>query len=227
MMFQETQTKTTTVWRCITTNQTPLPTTKHIGHPMSHDENCKLKSTTCITINFFPFSHIQTLSYLVNLIKTLKSQNSGFHSLCPLSNALAASTRSRIIPTHLSNASWLPSSSASTKPGNVAPAYPVHLPGAKTVCLNHDLPSKPPSYKNACSNRRYLRLILRAKRKRRALCQRPLEAFSSISRAISAASRSNPNVTWRRLWIDCSRSLKRGEDVSVLMVEGLFLVAAR
>src|SRR5271155_3168447 len=32
----------------------------------------------------------------------------------------------------------------STNPGYVTPAYPVHLPGANTTCLNQDLLSKPP-----------------------------------------------------------------------------------
>lgn len=97
--------------------------------------------------------------------KSVHESHFAFCSLLySLNSCVAASILCRTIIAHLSNASLSPSSSASISPGNVAPEYPVHFPGANTVCLNHDLPSRPFAYKNCCSKRRYFLLILRARR---------------------------------------------------------------
>lgn len=60
-----------------------------------------------------------------------------------LSNAVALLIVLSIISTHLCTAVSFLSSIASINPGYVAPAYPVHNPGAKTTCLNQLRVSRP------------------------------------------------------------------------------------
>jgi hypothetical protein len=81
---------------------------------------------------------ISNLKWSLNHIQAIRSSFNN-HS----SNLAAASNLLTIMPLHFSAFVKLPSSKLSTRPGYVAPAYPVHLPGAKTTCLNQGLSSSP------------------------------------------------------------------------------------
>jgi hypothetical protein len=75
------------------------------------------------------------------------------------------------IPTHFANFALSFSSMPSTMPGNVAPEYPVHLPGAKTICLNQGLSSRPSACRNCLSRSLYFVLTFRIWNNRRTRSQ--------------------------------------------------------
>lgn len=109
------------------------------------------KKTNVLHLILIPYSYLQRHSCLITQKTAPKKGPKAQPKDC-----LASSTAPLTIPLHFHIPLISFASILSTSPGNVAPAYPVHNPGAKTTCLNQVLLSSPFAYRNFLSKNLYL-----------------------------------------------------------------------